>query len=169
MSETVPFGLFLRTLCSVLGASLLTVSNTLSIKSTADDMITYTGKVTDTAAADENYRVLLKVVTNTGNVCSCFHSVGKSYSGNLTKSRVRLLRCYGSNLGANASLLGRALVSCFVAKSVKASLKHRCLGLGNLVAATLFNKLVKGWHDFPPSSYIFCAATRIAPIIFYKK
>ena len=151
MSETVPFGLFLRTLCSVLGASLLTVSNTLSIKSTADDMITYTGKVTDTAAADENYRVLLKVVTDTGNVCSCFHSVGKSYSGNLTKSRVRLLGAGCGNLCAYASLLGRRLIGCLVVKCIKAFLKHGCFRLIHLIRTTLSYKLVKGWHFSPPS------------------
>ncbi len=115
-------------------------------------MVTYTGKVTNTSATDKNNRVLLKVMSYTGDIGSCFHSVCKSYSGNLTKSRVRLLRSYGSNLSANASLLGRSLIGCLILESVEASLKHRGLGLILLVATTFFNELVKGWHDFPPSS-----------------
>ena len=147
--------LFLRTLCSVLGATLLTVCNTLSIESTTNNVITYTGQVTNTATADKNYRVLLKVVSDTGNIGSSFHSVGKSYSGNLTKSRVRLLGGNGSNLGANASLLGCALVGRLIAESVNTSLKHGSLGLRYFIATTFLYELVKGWHDFPPSSKIF--------------
>ena len=143
---------FLRTLCSVLGAALHTVCNTLSIECTTDNMVTYTGQVTNTSTTDKNNRVLLKVVTDTGNVRCSFHSVCKSYSCDLTKRRVRLLRCCGCNLGANASSLGCLLVDGFISKSVEASLKSGCLRLRNLISTTLSNELVKGWHDFPPSS-----------------
>ena len=141
----------LRTLCSVLGAALLTVCNTLGIKRTTNNVITYTGQVTNTSTTDKNNRVLLKVVTDTGNVRSSLHSVGKSYSGDLTKCRVRLLRCYGSNLGANASSLRCSLVDGRILQSVEASLKRRSLRLGDLVLTTFPYELVKGWHNFPPS------------------
>ena len=114
-------------------------------------MVTYTGQVTNTTTTDKNDRVLLKVVTDTGDIGSSFHTVGESYSGDLTKSRVRLLGGYGSNLGANASLLRCAEVSLLVLKSVKTLLKYRGLRLISLISTTLFNELVKGWHDFPPS------------------
>ena len=151
LSEIVPYKLFLRTLCSVLGAALLTVSNTLGIERTTNNVITYTGKVTNTSATNKHYRVLLKVVADTGNVGSSLHSVGESYSGDLTKSRVRLLGGYGCYLSANASLLGRRLVGRFIAESVESSLEYRGLRLVRLVTTTFFNELVKGWHDFPPS------------------
>ena len=100
-------------------------------------MITYTGKVTNTATTDKNNGVLLKVVTDTGNVGSSLHSVGKSYSGDLTKSRVRLLGGSGSNLGANASSLRSRLVDGSVLESVEALLKRGRLRLVGLVLTTL--------------------------------
>ena len=86
-------------------------------------MVTYTGKVTNTSTTDKNNGVLLKVVTDTGNVRCSFHSVCKSYSCDLTKRGVRLLRCCGCNLSANASSLRCLLVDGFISKSVEASLK----------------------------------------------
>ena len=109
-------------------------------------MVTYTGQVTNTSTTDKNNGVLLKVVTDTGNVRGSFHSVGKSYSGDLTKSRVRLLGGYGSNLGAHASSLRCALVDSLILECVEASLKNRGLRLVRLVLTTVFNELVKGWH-----------------------
>ncbi len=114
-------------------------------------MVTYTGQVTNTSTTDKNDRVLLKVVTDTGNVRCSFHSVGKSYSGNLTKSRVRLLGGGSGYLGANASLLRCAKIRCLVLKSVKSLLKRGSLGLVRLVGTAFLNELIKGWHDFPPS------------------
>ena len=143
--------LFLGALCSVLGAALLTVSNTLSIECTTNNVITYTGQVTNTSTTDKNNRVLLKVVTDTGDVGSSFHSVGKSYSCNLTKRGVRLLGSCSSNLGANASSLRCSLVDRLISKSVEALLESGCLRLRNLILTTLSYELVKGWHDFPPS------------------
>ena len=147
--------LLLGTLCSVLGAALFTVCDTLGIKGTTDNVITYTGQVTNTSTTDKNNRVLLKVVTDTGDIRSSFHSVGKSYSRNLTKSRVRLLGSYGSNLGAHASLLRCAKIGRLIAKCVETSLKCGSLGLVRLVRTTFLYELVKGWHDFPPSSKIY--------------
>jgi hypothetical protein len=114
-------------------------------------MVTYTGKVTNTSTTDKNNGVLLKVMTDTGDVGSSFHSVGKSYSCNLTKRGVRLLGSCSSNLGANASSLRCSLVDRLISKCVEALLKCGSLGLRNLVLTALSNELVKGWHDFPPS------------------
>ena len=150
--------LFLRTLCSVLGAALVTVRNTLGIKRTTDYMVTYTGQVTYTSTTDKNNRVLLKVVTDTGNVAGSFHSVCKSYSGYLTKSRVRLLGGGCRNLCANASFLRCAKIDRCVLEGVEATLKNGSLGLVSLVLTTFFNELVKGWHDFPPSFNIYIYA-----------
>ena len=58
----------LRALSAVLGTSLTTVSNTLGIQSTTDDVVTDTGQILDTTAADQNNAVLLQVMADTGNV-----------------------------------------------------------------------------------------------------
>ena len=47
---------------------LFSVSHTGSIKCTADDMVSCTGKVLYSSASDENNRVLLKIVTFTRNI-----------------------------------------------------------------------------------------------------
>ncbi len=109
-------------------------------------MVTYTGQVTNTSTTDKNNGVLLKVMTDTGDVAGCFHTVGKSYSCDLTESRVRLLGSRSGNLGAYASSLRCRLVDRLVLESVKALLKNGRLGLVILVLTTFLNELVKGWH-----------------------
>ena len=110
-------------------------------------MITYTREVTYSSASDKNYRVLLKVVSDSGNVGGRLKSVGKSYSCDLTERGVRLLRAGGRYLCAYASLLRCGSVSCFVGQCIETYLKHRCFGLIGLVLTTLSDKLVKGWHS----------------------
>ena len=75
----------LRTFRTVLGTALHTLSNTLSIKSTTDDVITYTRQVLNTTATDQNNAVLLKVVTDAGDVGTDFDTVRKSYSGDFSQ------------------------------------------------------------------------------------
>ena len=145
------YSLLLGALSSILGTALLTVRNTLCIQSSANDVITATGEVTYTSASDEDNGVLLQVMSDTGNISGSFHSVRKSYSGDLTQSRVRLLRAGSSYLGANASLLRCAYISRFVLYRVETSLKNRGLGLILRLRSAILNKLVKGWHISPPS------------------
>ena len=76
----------LRSLCAVLGTSLESVVNSGCIKSSSDDVISHTGEVLNTAASDKNYAVFLEVVSDSGNVSCNFDTIGKSYSGNLSKS-----------------------------------------------------------------------------------
>jgi hypothetical protein len=110
-------------------------------------VVTHTGEVTYSSASDKNYRVLLKVVSDSGNVGRCFKSVGKTYSRDLTKSGVRLLRAGGGNLGANASLLRGRLIGGRVGQGIETVLEHRSLGLVALVMTTLSNELIKRWHS----------------------
>jgi hypothetical protein len=49
-------------------------------------VVTHTGEILYTAAADKNNAVLLKVVTDAGNVSGNFHAVCQTNSGDLTKS-----------------------------------------------------------------------------------
>ena len=100
-------------------------------------MVTYTGQISHSSASDENDRVLLQVVADTGNVGRSLQTVGKSHSGDFTERRVRLFGVGGGNLGANASFLGRRQIGCDIVKSVEALLKHRCFGLVGLISATL--------------------------------
>jgi hypothetical protein len=83
----------LGTLGTVLRAALQAISYTGGIESTADDVITYTGEVLHTTTANEHDRVLLQVVTLTGNVTVDLLLVGQTNTGYLTHSRIRLLRC----------------------------------------------------------------------------
>ena len=78
--------LLLRLLCTVLGTSLITVSNALSIESTSDDVVTHTREILNTSASDKNDAVLLKVMTDTGNVRSYFVAVCELNSGDLSHS-----------------------------------------------------------------------------------
>ena len=144
----------LGTLCTVLGTGLHTTLYTLSIQSAADDVVTDTGKVLDSSAADHNNRVLLQVMTDTGDISSHFVTVGQSDSRDLTECRVRLLGRRGRYLGANASLLRAALIGHLIVQRIKAVLKNRCLGLVLFVLTTLLYKLVKSWH-FPLFSSFF--------------
>ena len=55
----------LRSLSAVLGTSLHTLCNTLRVQRAADDVVTYTRQVLNTAATDQHNAVLLQVVTDT--------------------------------------------------------------------------------------------------------
>ena len=83
--------LALGTLGTVLGARLHTALNALGIQSAADDVVTNTGQVLDTAAADHDHRVLLQRMTDTGDVGGDLVAVGQADTGDLTQSGVGLL------------------------------------------------------------------------------
>ena len=88
----------LGTLGTVLGTSLHTAIHALGIQSAADDVVTHTGKVLDTAAADHDHGVLLQVVADAGDIGGDLVAVGQTHTGDLTQSGVRLLRS-GSPIG----------------------------------------------------------------------
>lgn len=118
-----------RSLCAVFGTGLLSVGYAGSIKSTSDDVVSGTRKVLYTAATDQNNRVLLKVVALTRDIACYFDTVGKTNSGDLSKSGVRLLRGCSLNSCTNASLLRSGNVCCFLLKGVVSFLKSRSCGL----------------------------------------
>jgi hypothetical protein len=68
-------------------------------------VIANTWKVTHTTTAHKHNGVLLEVVSLTADVGSYFFAIRKTYTGNLTKRRVRLLRSHGLHLSANATLM----------------------------------------------------------------
>jgi hypothetical protein len=49
-------------------------------------VISGTGQILYSSASDQNNRVLLQIVAFTGNVAGNFNTVGKTYSGDFTKS-----------------------------------------------------------------------------------
>ena len=75
----------LGSLSAVLGASLHTTVNALCIEGAANDVVTDTGKVLDTAAADHNNAMLLKVVADAGDIRGDFVAVSQTYTGDLTQ------------------------------------------------------------------------------------
>src|SRR5690554_864477 len=100
---------FLRTFRTVLGARLLAVFHALQIERTANNVITHTGQVFDTTAADKNHRVFLQVVTFAADVRNDFETVGKAYLGDFTQGRVRLFRGGGVYASANTTTLRAVL------------------------------------------------------------
>ena len=56
--------------------------------------------------------MLLEIVTNTRNICSHLDAVRQTNTGNLTQSRIRLLRRRRVDTRANAALL-RAILQCW--------------------------------------------------------
>ena len=74
-----------RSLCSVFGTSLSSLCNACGIQGTTYDMVSCTWKVLYTTAADQNNAMLLKVVSLSWDIAGYFDSVGKTYSGDLTK------------------------------------------------------------------------------------
>ena len=136
----------LRTLRAVLGTSLTAVGYTLGIQRAADDVVTDTRKVLNTATANHNNRVLLQVMTFARDVSGNFHLVGQLYTSNLTKRRVRLLRRHGFNRRADAALLRSGLIGGLLLLRIVAYLQSRCRRFVNDCLATLTDELVKSWH-----------------------
>ena len=127
------FRLLLRTLCAVEGAALHTLGNASCVQSAADDVVTYARQVTDLAATDQNYRVLLQVVTDTGDVAGTFELVGQTYTCNLTQCGIRLLRGLGLNGQADAALL-------------RTGLQNRGIRLAGYLFSTLADQLIDRRH-----------------------
>ena len=95
-------------LCTVFRATLLAVANTTGIERTTDHMVAHTGQIFDAAAANQDDRVLLKIVALTRDVGRNLHLVCEPNASDLPKCRVRLLRRHRPDLETHAPLLGRA-------------------------------------------------------------
>src|SRR5690606_12158186 len=106
----------------------------LRIEHAAQDVVANAGKVLHAAAADQNNRVFLQVVAFAGDVANGFVAVlGQADLGDLTQSRVGLLRGRRVDAGANAAALGRTFQS-------------RDLVTGGLGLARLADQLVDRRH-----------------------
>src|SRR5215210_2576036 len=89
----------------ILRATLLAVANTTGIERTTDHMVPHAGQILHTAAANQDDRVLLQIVTFARDVRRDFHLVGEPHPGDLPKGRVRLLRGHRPDLETHAPLL----------------------------------------------------------------
>lgn len=88
--------------------------------------------------------MLLQVVTFARDVRSNFHTVAETDTSNLSKSRVRLLRGYGTNLQANTAFLRAALfkLDLLARERVKRVSKRRRLWLSPLLLARVAHELI---------------------------
>ena len=90
---------------AVFGTGLTPVGDTCGIQGTSDDVVSGTGQILHPAAADQDDAMLLKVVAFAGNIARNLDAVGKTYSGDLPQSRIRLLGGSSLDSCADATLL----------------------------------------------------------------
>ena len=103
--QTIDRLFFLRSLSAVFGTCLASVVYACSIKGASDDMVSYTRQILNSSASDQNNAVLLQIVADARDISRNFDTVSQTYSGNLSKSGIRLLRCYCLYRSTYASLL----------------------------------------------------------------
>src|SRR5678815_1263584 len=72
-------------------------------------MVADAGQILHTTASDEDDRVLLEVVSFSGDVSGDFKAIGEADTRDLTKRRVGLLGSRGVHSGADPALLGIGL------------------------------------------------------------
>src|SRR3954451_11329187 len=121
---------------AVEGAGLLAVGDPGGVEGAADDLVAHARQILDASAADEDDRVLLKVVALAGDVGGDLHAVRQPHAGDLPQRRVRLLRGHGGDARADAALL-------------RGSPERGCLGLRLWRRAPFADKLIYGWHESP--------------------
>src|SRR5688500_7339018 len=124
----------LRTLGAVFGTGLAAILDTLGVENAAQDMVADAGKIPHSAAADQDHRVLLKIVPLAGDVADDLALVGQADLGHLPQRRVRLLRRGRIDAGTDAALL-------------RVLLHGRDLGFRFLRLATLADQLVDRRHE----------------------
>src|SRR5215210_3195563 len=118
---------------AVAAASLLAVLDTLGVERAADDLVADTRQVLHTAAAHEHDRVLLQVVTDTGDVGGDLDLAREADARDLAESRVRLLRGGRVDAGAHTAAL-------------RGALERGGLGLGHLGRPALAAQLLDRRH-----------------------
>src|SRR5579863_238537 len=107
--ETRNFLTFLRSLGSVLRASLHAVGNADRVQCSANHVIADAWKIFHAAPADQHDRVLLQVVPDSGDIRRNLNAIGQPYTRHLAQSRVRLFRGLCVHARAYSALLRTAL------------------------------------------------------------
>jgi len=98
-----------RPLGAVFGTAVFPAFDAHRIERATHDVVAYSRQILDSAAPNENDRVLLEIVTDARNVGRHLDAIGQPDTGHLPQSRVRLFRCRDEDPDANPSLLGAAL------------------------------------------------------------
>src|SRR5260221_10655691 len=86
----------------VLRTALLAPFDAHRVEGPAYDVIAHTRQVLHTTAANQDDRVLLKVVPHAGDIGRHLDAIGQPHSGHLTQGRVRLLRRRREDADADA-------------------------------------------------------------------
>ena len=123
----------LRTFGAVFGTALAALIDSETVERATDNVVTDTRQILYTAAADEDYGVLLEVVAFTPDVGNDFEAIGEADLSDLTKRGVRLLGRAGHHLEADPTALWA------IGQSGR-------LGLFRLGAASVGDKLIDGGH-----------------------
>ena len=89
-TATLNYQAALDALAPYLGTDCLRSLTPCSIQGTTNGVVTHTRQVLHTTTANQNNRVLLKVVAFTADVRNDFETIGQTNLANLTQSRVRL-------------------------------------------------------------------------------
>src|SRR5678816_2914891 len=93
---------------AILRPALSAVGDACGVQGSPDHLVADARQIPDTTTADEDDRVLLKVVPHTRNVARDLHAVSEPDAGDLAQSRVRLLGRGRVDPRADAPLLRRA-------------------------------------------------------------
>ena len=101
--------MFLRALRTVERTCLVTVLNAVCIECATNDVVAHTGEVSYSATPDKNNRVLLQVVSDTGDISCTLEAVCQTDTSNFSKCRVRLLGGHGAYTCADSATLGTLL------------------------------------------------------------
>ncbi len=99
-----------RALGAILGTALFAVRDSGGIKCSTDDVISNTREIPDAATTDQDHTMLLKIVTDAGNVRIDFMLIRQTNTCDFTKRGVRLLRRGGLHYCAHTAFLRRGVV-----------------------------------------------------------
>lgn len=129
-----------RGLGSVTGAGYAALIKTGGVELAAHYLITDVD-VLHAAGAHNNDRVLLKIVSFSGDIGGDFLSVGEAHAGDFSDSRVRLPRRRGGYFGAHAALKGAGVEDGAVFERVETALESRRFRLVGEFLSSFADKL----------------------------
>src|SRR2546426_1877616 len=122
--------LSLRPLRTVFGARLLPVRDACCVQRSTYNVVPNARQILYTAAADQDDRVFLQIVADTGDVGCYFNPIGQTHTCNFAKGRIRLFGRLRFDLNAHTSFL-------------RTFLQSRTTRLVLRFASTLSNQLIK--------------------------
>lgn len=128
--------LVFRPLCPVLRTTLTTFLNTLRIVRPAYDMIANARQIFHTTPTDQNHRVLLQIVSFTGDVRRDLDPVCQTHTSHLASCRIRFFWCRCVNTHTNAAFL-------------RAMFERRRGRFGHYPLTPFSDQLIDRWHNLP--------------------